>query len=88
MFIASSMSFLISIFTMVSDLHRILLNWNGTSSLGYNVRGIFFLYSGVSAITILFVVKHVPETKGKTPEEIQASINTDAEKIAECNSLE
>ncbi|KAF9625453.1 hypothetical protein IFM89_022850 [Coptis chinensis] len=64
------------------DLHKILLNWNGTNSLGYNVRGTFFMYSGVSAITILFLVKHVPETKGKTLEEIQASINTVAENIA------
>ncbi|KAF9605282.1 hypothetical protein IFM89_015898, partial [Coptis chinensis] len=73
-----------------------LVNWFGAWAVSYTFNflmswspsGTFFLYSGVSAITILFVVKHVPETKGKTLEEIQASINTDAEKIAECNSLE
>ena len=37
--------------------------------------GTFFVYSGFSLLTIVFVAKLVPETKGKTLEEIQACIN-------------
>ncbi|KAF5180741.1 Sugar transporter erd6-like [Thalictrum thalictroides] len=62
-----------------------LVNWFGAWAVSYTFNflmswsssGTFFLYSGVCAITVLFVAKLVPETKGKTLEEIQASINTD-----------
>lgn len=36
--------------------------------------GTFYMYSAFAAMTIIFVAKMVPETKGKTLEEIQASI--------------
>ncbi|OVA11413.1 Sugar/inositol transporter [Macleaya cordata] len=60
-----------------------LVNWFGAWAVSYTFNflmswsssGTFFLYSGVCAITILFVAKIVPETKGRTLEEIQASIN-------------
>ncbi|PIA44700.1 hypothetical protein AQUCO_01700357v1 [Aquilegia coerulea] len=35
----------------------------------------FFLFGAVNALAILFIAKLVPETKGRTLEEIQASIN-------------
>lgn len=38
--------------------------------------GTFFLFALVCAVAILFIVKIVPETKGKTLEEIQASMNS------------
>ena len=38
--------------------------------------GTLFLYAGCSLLTILFVAKLVPETKGKTLEEIQACISS------------
>jgi len=38
--------------------------------------GTMFLYAGCSLLTILFVAKVVPETKGKTLEEIQACISS------------
>ncbi|MCL7048604.1 hypothetical protein MKW94_030000 [Papaver nudicaule] len=60
-----------------------LVNWFGAWAVSYtfnfliswNASGTFFLYSGVCAMTVLFVAKMVPETKGRTLEEIQASIN-------------
>ncbi|KAI3948538.1 hypothetical protein MKW92_018107 [Papaver armeniacum] len=60
-----------------------LVNWFGAWAVSYtfnfliswSASGTFFLYSGVCAMTVLFVAKMVPETKGRTLEEIQASIN-------------
>uniref|UniRef100_A0A7N0U8M5 Major facilitator superfamily (MFS) profile domain-containing protein n=1 Tax=Kalanchoe fedtschenkoi TaxID=63787 RepID=A0A7N0U8M5_KALFE len=60
-----------------------LVNWVGAWAVSYTFNflmswspsGTFFLYWGFSLMTILFVAKLVPETKGKTLEEIQASIN-------------
>ncbi|XP_021688956.2 sugar transporter ERD6-like 16 isoform X2 [Hevea brasiliensis] len=62
----------------------VLVNWLGAWIVSYTFNflvswsssGTFFLYSGVSLTTILFVAKFVPETKGKTLEEIQESINS------------
>lgn len=39
------------------------------------VSGTFYFYAAIGALNVLFVAKLVPETKGKTLEEIQASIN-------------
>ncbi|RWR93661.1 Sugar/inositol transporter [Cinnamomum micranthum f. kanehirae] len=61
-----------------------LVNWFGSWAVSYTFNflmswsssGTFFLYAGASAITILFVAKVVPETKGRTLEEIQISMNS------------
>lgn len=37
--------------------------------------GTFILYAAINALAILFVILFVPETKGKTLEQIQAAIN-------------
>ncbi|KAJ4969040.1 hypothetical protein NE237_015741 [Protea cynaroides] len=60
-----------------------LVNWFGAWAVSYtfnflmdwSTSGTFFLYAGICAMTILFVAKFVPETKDRTLEEIQASIN-------------
>ncbi|XP_012069445.2 sugar transporter ERD6-like 16 isoform X3 [Jatropha curcas] len=62
----------------------VLVNWLGAWIVSYTFNfliswsssGTFFLYSGFSLMTILFVAKFVPETKGKTLEEIQECINS------------
>ncbi|KAJ4834111.1 hypothetical protein Tsubulata_039176 [Turnera subulata] len=62
----------------------VLVNWLGAWAVSYTFNflmnwsssGTFFVYSGFSLLTILFVAKFVPETKGKTLEEIQACLNS------------
>ncbi|GJZ08263.1 sugar transporter ERD6-like protein 7, partial [Tanacetum coccineum] len=52
---------------VVSYTFNFLLNWSS--------YGTFLLYAAVNVACILFVINLVPETKGKTLEEIQAAIN-------------
>ncbi|GMI69819.1 hypothetical protein like AT5G18840 [Hibiscus trionum] len=62
----------------------VLVNWLGAWTVSYTFNflmawstyGTFYIYSGFSLLTILYVAKFVPETKGKTLEEIQACINS------------
>lgn len=62
----------------------VLVNWLGAWAVSYTFNflmswsstGTFLLYSMFCALTVLFVAKVVPETKGKTLEEIQASIKS------------
>ncbi|KAM0950673.1 putative major facilitator, sugar transporter, major facilitator superfamily [Dioscorea sansibarensis] len=60
-----------------------LVNWFGSWFTSYsfnflmswNSAGTFFIYAIVNAVTVVFVAKMVPETKGRTLEEIHASMN-------------
>ncbi|XP_068659146.1 sugar transporter ERD6-like 7 isoform X2 [Aristolochia californica] len=60
------------------------VNWFGSWVASYTFifltnwsqSGTFFLYAGVYAAAVVFVAILVPETKGKTLEEIQASMNS------------
>ncbi|XP_021908837.1 sugar transporter ERD6-like 16 [Carica papaya] len=62
----------------------VLVNWVGAWLVSYafnflmswSSSGTFYIFSAFSVMTVLFVAKLVPETKGKTLEEIQASINS------------
>ncbi|PRQ26208.1 putative major facilitator, sugar transporter, major facilitator superfamily [Rosa chinensis] len=61
-----------------------LVNWFGAWLCSYTFNflmswssyGTFILYAIINALAILFVIVMVPETKGRTLEQIQASINT------------
>uniref|UniRef100_A0A7C9EF29 Major facilitator superfamily (MFS) profile domain-containing protein n=1 Tax=Opuntia streptacantha TaxID=393608 RepID=A0A7C9EF29_OPUST len=59
-----------------------LVNWFGAWAISYTFNflmqwssyGTFILYATVNALAIIFVIKVVPETKGRTLEQIQAAI--------------
>ncbi|KAI9119047.1 hypothetical protein K1719_009722 [Acacia pycnantha] len=61
-----------------------LVNWLSAWAVSYSFNflmqwspsGTFYVYSGFCAVAVLYVIKVVPETKGKTLEEIQASLNS------------
>uniref|UniRef100_F6HK76 Major facilitator superfamily (MFS) profile domain-containing protein n=1 Tax=Vitis vinifera TaxID=29760 RepID=F6HK76_VITVI len=52
--------------TIVVYVFNFIFEWNSA--------GTFFIFSVFSAATVLFTIKLVPETKGRTLEEIQASM--------------
>ncbi|XP_024973972.1 sugar transporter ERD6-like 7 [Cynara cardunculus var. scolymus] len=60
-----------------------LVNWAGAWVVSFTFKflmdwssyGTFLLYAAVNVGSIVFTIKMVPETKGKTLEQIQASIN-------------
>ncbi|XP_037495531.1 sugar transporter ERD6-like 16 isoform X2 [Jatropha curcas] len=68
----------------------VLVNWLGAWIVAYTFNfliswsfsGTFFLYSAFSLMTFQFVAKFVPETKGKTLEEIQEYIHRNGERIS------
>uniref|UniRef100_A0A5B7AKP3 Putative Major facilitator superfamily protein isoform 1 n=1 Tax=Davidia involucrata TaxID=16924 RepID=A0A5B7AKP3_DAVIN len=61
-----------------------LTNWFGAWAVSYTFNflmswssyGTFAIYAAINALAILFVIKVVPETKGRTLEQIQAAINS------------
>ncbi|KAL1558473.1 sugar transporter ERD6-like 7 [Salvia divinorum] len=61
-----------------------LVNWSGSWACSYTFNflmswstyGSFMLFGAVNALAVVFVIKLVPETKGRTLEQIQAAISS------------
>ncbi|KAJ1297028.1 hypothetical protein BS78_01G346700 [Paspalum vaginatum] len=64
-----------SLVTLVSWLGSFAISYSFNFLMDWSSAGTFFMFSAASLVTVLFVAKLVPETKGKTLEEIQDSLN-------------
>ncbi|XP_004967879.1 sugar transporter ERD6-like 5 isoform X3 [Setaria italica] len=65
-----------SLVTLVSWLGSWIISYAFNFLLVWNSYGTFFIFATVCGLTVVFVERLVPETKGRTLEEIQASMNS------------
>ncbi|XP_048499242.1 sugar transporter ERD6-like 5 isoform X2 [Beta vulgaris subsp. vulgaris] len=64
-----------SVAALVSWLSAWTVSYAFNFSMEWSSSGTFFVLAGVSAFALIFVAKLVPETKGKTLEEVHMSIS-------------
>ncbi|KAJ8769759.1 hypothetical protein K2173_005965 [Erythroxylum novogranatense] len=64
-----------SLVTMVNWFGSWTVSFTFTFLLSWSSFGTFYLYACICLMAIIFIIKLVPETKGKTLEEIQASVS-------------
>ncbi|TVU04332.1 hypothetical protein EJB05_50098 [Eragrostis curvula] len=65
-----------SLVTLVSWLGSWIISYTFNFLLMWNSYGTFFIFASICGLTVVFVERLVPETKGRTLEEIQASMNS------------
>ncbi|XP_058090511.1 sugar transporter ERD6-like 5 isoform X5 [Magnolia sinica] len=65
-----------SLVTLVNWLGSWIISYTFNFLLNWSSAGTFFIFASICGVTVLFVAKLVPETKNRTLEEIQASMNS------------
>ncbi|CAM0908016.1 unnamed protein product [Alopecurus aequalis] len=65
-----------SLVTLVNWLSSWIVSYAFNFLLVWSSSGTFIMFAGVCGLTVLFVERLVPETKGRTLEEIQASMTS------------
>ncbi|CAN0914328.1 Sugar transporter ERD6-like 5, partial [Linum grandiflorum] len=65
-----------SLVTLVSWLGSWIVSYAFNFMMDWSSPGTFLIFSFIGGVTVVFVMKLVPETKGRTLEEIQASLNS------------
>ncbi|KAL1548540.1 sugar transporter ERD6-like 16 [Salvia divinorum] len=65
-----------SLVVLVNWLGAWLVSFTFNYMMAWSSAGTFLIYAAFCALTIVFVAKIMPETKGKTLEEIQASLSS------------
>ncbi|ONM30920.1 sugar transporter ERD6-like 5-like isoform X1 [Zea mays] len=65
-----------SLVTLVSWLGSWIVSYAFNFLLIWSSYGTFFIFAAICGLTVVFVHRLVPETKGRTLEEIQASMNS------------